>query len=131
MNDTTTTTTATSTATAAKNLAILIGTIAGRPERRALAGGAAWQFDVATVVEDDGVGRRMSVPVNWVSPTDQEASALVEGVEVLVIGTVRRRFFRVGGQTQSRTEVVPERVIPTRRRATVRSALAAVAEQVC
>lgn len=31
--------------------------------------------------------------------------------ELLVVGTVRRRFFRAGGSTQSRTEVVADKVV--------------------
>src|SRR5688572_13056853 len=36
------------------------------------------------------------------------------GEEVLVVGRVRRRFFRTGGGTQSRTEVVADQVVPAR-----------------
>ena len=42
------------------------------------------------------------------------------GADVVVLGSVRRRFFRAGGATQSRTEVVAEKVVaapgPRRRR---------------
>ena len=31
-----------------------------------------------------------------------------------MVGRVRRRFFRAGGVTQSRTEVVADEVVPTR-----------------
>ncbi len=34
--------------------------------------------------------------------------------EVVVVGRVRRRWFRSGGATQSRTEVVAEGVVPRR-----------------
>jgi single-strand DNA-binding protein len=33
------------------------------------------------------------------------------GDEVVVVGTVRRRFFRAGGATQSRTEVLADKVV--------------------
>ena len=36
---------------------------------------------------------------------------------VVVVGRVRRRFFRAGGATASRTEVVADRVVPARQRA--------------
>ncbi len=49
------------------------------------------------------------------------------GEPIVVIGTVQRRFFRVGGATQSRTEVVADQVIPARRVRSVRSAIAAAA----
>jgi single-strand DNA-binding protein len=42
------------------------------------------------------------------SPANCPASP---GSEVVVAGHVRRRFFRAGGVTQSRTEVVATRVI--------------------
>jgi single-strand DNA-binding protein len=34
--------------------------------------------------------------------------------EVVVVGRTRRRFFRAGGSTQSRTEVVAEQVVAAR-----------------
>ena len=45
------------------------------------------------------------------------------GAEVVVTGHVRRRFFRAGGGTQSRTEVVADAVVPARSRARVRRAI--------
>lgn len=54
-----------------------------------------------------------SVPVVW-----PDAPAVAEGFDVdqsvVVLGRVRRRFFRTGGATQSRTEVVAESVVPAR-----------------
>jgi single-strand DNA-binding protein len=44
---------------------------------------------------------------------------------VVVVGSVRRRFFRVGGATQSRTEVVADRVVAARRAREVRRMLGA------
>jgi hypothetical protein len=52
---------------------------------------------------------------------------LQEGDAVVVLGYVRRRFFRVAATTQSRTEVVAARVLPASRKATVARALHAVA----
>ncbi|MHB1930911.1 MAG: hypothetical protein ACYCUG_16090 [Acidimicrobiales bacterium] len=59
-----------------------------------------------------------TVPVTWADPPAW-ATTLDLDQEVLVVGRVRRRFFRAGGTTQSRTEVVAERVVrlPARRRA--------------
>src|SRR5690606_34721390 len=42
-----------------------------------------------------------------------------EGDRVAVVGRVRRRFFRAGGATVSRTEVVADEVALVRRRSTV------------
>ena len=46
--------------------------------------------------------------------------------QVIVVGRVRRRFFRAGGGTQSRTEVVAEAVVATRQAKRARSALTSV-----
>src|SRR3954451_10693014 len=43
--------------------------------------------------------------------------------EIVVIGRVRRRFFRTGGSTQSRTEVVADQVVPARQAKKVAAAL--------
>ena len=53
-------------------------------------------------------------------------AGLEVGSEVVVWGRVRRRFFRVAGLTQSRTEVVAARVV----RATSRSQVQAVMTRV-
>ena len=53
-------------------------------------------------------GPAESVPVAWLA-APPAAAAWAAGEEVLVIGRVRRRFFRAGGRTQSRTEVVADR----------------------
>jgi single-strand DNA-binding protein len=66
-----------------------------------------------------------SVPVAWFDPP-AAASGLVAGDEVVVVGRVRRRFFRAGGATASRTEVVAAKVVPARSAAKVRAALAPV-----
>jgi hypothetical protein len=56
-----------------------------------------------------------SVPVVWPSPP-RRATELGAGDVVTVVGRVRRRYFRAGGTTASRTEVVAELVAPTRHR---------------
>ena len=50
---------------------------------------------------------------------------LTTGADVVVIGSVRRRFFNAGGATQSRTEVVADKVVPARRRRDVERAVGA------
>ncbi len=64
-----------------------------------------------------------SVPVVW-----HDAPAVAEALDVnqavVVLGRVRRRFFRAGGATQSRTEVVAETVIPARQAKRARSLVA-------
>lgn len=82
-----------------------------------------------TVRRPDGPAE--PVPVQWPA-APAWMSTLDAGTEVAVLGRVRRRFFRAGGLTQSRTEVVATRVVRTSSRAKVRAmageAIAALAE---
>lgn len=55
-----------------------------------------------------------TVPVVWYDPP-ASAYALDVDCEIVAVGRVRRRFFRAGGFTQSRTEVVATNVIAARR----------------
>lgn len=98
------------------NLAIIRGRLAAEPDLRTLpSGGLVAQFDLIT-----GEG---TAPVAWHDPTPATAKMMRTGLSIVVIGRVHRRFFRTGGRTQSRTEVVADRVIPARRTATVRTAI--------
>ncbi len=92
------------------NVVVLRGTLSRQPEERSLPSGDRLVGFEVTVPALDG-GRSESVPVVWHDPP-AEALALAKGDEVAVLGRVRRRFFRAGGSTQSRTEVVAERVVP-------------------
>jgi len=89
------------------NVVVLHGAVSSVVDRRELASGVmVWSFDVTTKDADD---RSHSVPVTW---SDPPASADIPvGVEVVVLGAVRRRFFRIGASTQSRTEVQAETVV--------------------
>ena len=105
------------------NLVVLRGTVnADIVERELPSGGVAVQFDVRTPSVPS-----TSVNVSWIDPPADARAAILIGEQVVVIGTVQRRFFRVGGATQSRTEVVAAKVIPARRARSVRSAIAAAA----
>ncbi len=107
------------------NTVVVAGTITSDPTIRELkTGTVVVQFDLNTPVDGDNI----SVPIAWHDPTPAQQSTIVSGNHLVVVGTVRRRFFRVGGQTQSRTEVIAETVIPARRAKSVRSAIASVAE---
>jgi single-strand DNA-binding protein len=55
-----------------------------------------------------GDGPADSVPAVWSDPPAW-AATLDAGVGLVIVGRIRRRFFRAGGTTQSRTEVVVER----------------------
>ncbi len=56
-------------------------------------------------------GPASSVPVAWSGAPRPPATGRL-GTAVLVVGRVRRRFFRAGGVTQSRTEVVATTACP-------------------
>jgi len=109
------------------NLVVLTGHVTSLPSRRSLRSGVdVVNFDVATSVDGDTT----SVPIAWYDPRDSAVSSFEPGDEIVVVGSVRRRFFRVGGQTQSRTEVVVATLVPTRRTKSARSALAAAAAMI-
>jgi single-strand DNA-binding protein len=115
---------------AAGNVAVIRGALQGEPHVRDLPGGGiVAQFDVSTRIRADGRGTSVSVPIAWNDPTPSQLGVLVPGAEVVVVGTVRRRFFRVGGATQSRTEVVADAVIPARSRKRVSTALRLAADR--
>ena len=122
MNDQTTATGADSTTDT--NLVVLRGCVHGDPLSRTLPSGVeVLQFDLATAIAADGRTSTNSVPVAWTDPGTGGTALVTNGVELVVIGSVRRRFFRVAGATRSRTEVVADSVIPTRRRKRVAAAL--------
>ena len=109
------------------NLAILVGTISRVPEVRPLPSGDEVLTIELTLRPSEGPAE--SVPVAWFA-APPAAATWPAGEEVVVIGRVRRRFFRAAGATQSRTEVVAAVVVPTRRAATAAKAVrAAVAAQ--
>ncbi len=102
-----------------RNLVVLRGTLTAEARLRELpSGSAVAQFDVTTR-DDSGT---QSVPVAWFDPPPSVAE-LEAGADLVVVGSVRRRFFRAGGATQSRTEVVAEKVVPASRARDVRRAL--------
>ena len=80
-------------------------------------------------VRREGADKAESVPVVWHDPP-AAAAGLDAGDEVVVVGHVARRFFRAGGLTQSRTEVVARTVVPVRSAKRVEAALAAAAAEV-
>jgi single-stranded DNA-binding protein len=111
----------------ATNLVVLRGSVANAPALRDLpSGSVVAQFDVVTPI--DGRAATGAVPVAWSDPSPSDLARVGEGVDVVVVGTVRRRFFRVAGATQSRTEVVADAVIPARRRPQVHAVLRTAAE---
>jgi len=103
------------------NLVVLRGAVRNEPTTRTLpSGGSVTQFDVTTEV----AGRSVPVPVAM----HDLAVDCREGDQVVVIGHVQRRFFRVGGVTQSRTEVVASAAIRASRKRAIDKALAAASQ---
>jgi single-strand DNA-binding protein len=104
------------------NIAVLQGTLSGDPVVRTLASGSVLvALELCTVVG----AANISVPVAWFDPPGDVT--WVAGDRVVVVGTVRRRFFRSGGLTQSRTEVVADDVLAAGRKRQVRAVLVRVA----
>lgn len=94
------------------NVVVLIGRVARPPELRELPSG---QRMVAYEVTIDRPGERSeTVPVVWLEATAGAADFDTDE-RVVVVGRVRRRFFRTGAGTQSRTEVVADEVVATRK----------------
>jgi single-strand DNA-binding protein len=85
------------------NVVVLCGRLSSAPVIRELESGSVLMNCELTTRVDDVAN---SVPLVWFDPP---AAAVFEaGDEVAVVGTVRRRFYRAGASTQSRTEVVVE-----------------------
>lgn len=113
------------------NLVVLCGEITRPPTVRELPSeSVVVQFDLETVDASDGRASRRSVPAAWHDPSTADRRLIEPGRRVVVVGSVQRRFFRVGGQTQSRTEVIVSRLVPIRRRKTLARVLAEVNDAV-
>ena len=104
------------------NLVVLVGRLARPAERRELPSGDHLVAYEVTVARPGA--RAEGVPVVWPEAPPSAADYDVDDL-VLVVARVRRRFFRAGGSTQSRTEVVADVVVPTRLAKRARAALAA------
>jgi single-strand DNA-binding protein len=94
------------TSSPALNLALVAGTCSGPPDVRVLPSGSR-VANLAVTVAGHGEQPATSVPVavwdppGWVHTLDA-------GDPVVVLGRVRRRFWRAGGATTSRVEVEAE-----------------------
>lgn len=89
------------------NLAILTGRLARPAEHRSLPSGDPVAYLDVTVEGPDQKHETVNVAVY--SPPASTLS-LDEGDEVIVVGRVRRRFYRTAARLESRTEVVAEGV---------------------
>jgi single-stranded DNA-binding protein len=105
------------------NVVVLSGHLSSAPQRRTLASGSElWSFEVTTPTEDGS----WSVPVAWFDPAAEPAFSA--GDEVVVVGAVKRRFFRGAAGTQSRTEVVATDIVSVSARQRVKKLLQRQAE---
>jgi single-strand DNA-binding protein len=99
------------------NVVVLRGRVTSDPVVRELpSGSTVTQVELTTSCD----GAAVSVPV----VVDDRPVTCLAGDELIVVGHVRRRFFRAGGTTQSRTEVVAADVVPAGRRRAVERAIA-------
>lgn len=106
------------------NLVVLRGHLSSPPRVRELPSGSSLMQLEVTTPSCEGEPA-VSVPVVWFDPPARcglDATSPAS-TEVVVHGSVRRRFFRAGGATVSRTEVVATTVVPARRARTVEQLL--------
>ena len=95
------------------NITVLQGRLTRPPETKELPSGDVLVSYEVTVPAVDGRPAE-TAPVVWFS-APASATNFEPDTEVVVVGRVRRRFFRTAaGITQSRTEVVADLVVPSR-----------------
>ena len=102
------------------NVVVAVGRLTRPAELRVLPSGDRLVTMELTVPREEG--RAESLPISWFAAPARAADLDVDE-QVLVVGRVRRRFFRAGGVTQSRTEVVADTVVPTRQKKRVTAVL--------
>jgi single-strand DNA-binding protein len=109
------------------NVVVLQGRLSRPAEERVLGSGSRL---VALEVTVPRPGERAdTVPVSWVDPPPAIA-LLGAGEEVVVVGRVRRRFFRTAAGTASRTEVAARVVVPARQAKRAAAALTRAVEAI-
>ncbi|MDQ1533955.1 MAG: single-strand DNA-binding protein [Actinomycetota bacterium] len=101
------------------NLAVVRGEVSSPPEVRVLPSEAVLvQLQVTTRLESETLSTPIAVwnPPAWVEE-------LEPGTEIVVVGRIRRRFFRAAGATASRVELEADVVARATDRRRVRAAL--------
>ena len=101
------------------NLAVIRGEVSSQPDVRVLPSEAVLvQLQVTTRLESETLSTPIAVwnPPGWVEE-------LEPGSEIVVVGRVRRRFFRAAGATASRVELEADVVARAGDRRRVRAAL--------
>ena len=109
------------------NIVILRGRLTRTPEHRVLASGSVLLTADVTVRPSEG--QTDTVPVVWFDPPER-ALRFDQGDDIVAVGRVRRRFFRAGGATVSRTEVVVSTLVSARAPARVRTAITDALESI-
>jgi single-strand DNA-binding protein len=101
------------------NLAVVRGTVSSPPDVRVLPSDTVLaQLQLTTRLESETLSLPVAVwnPAHWVE-------ALEPGAEVVVVGRVRRRFFKAAGAAASRVEVEADVVARAGDRRRVEAAL--------
>jgi single-strand DNA-binding protein len=109
------------------NLVALEGHLARPAQQRVLPSGSLVVNMELTVRRDQE--RAETVPLSW-PDAPVWASTLDAEASVIVVGRVRRRFFKAGGATQSRTEVVVATMVPLSSTKRARAALAKASAEI-
>lgn len=108
------------------NVVLLRGVLSSDPRLQELPSGSLlMRWEVTTTTG----GEKLSVPVTWFDPPTGLRD-LVAQTEVVVLGVVRRRFFRTGAQIQSTTEVVASAAATERQAKAARRMIERAADQV-
>ena len=103
------------------NVVVIRGRLSRPAEVRELPSGEhVVQLDVTIPRVGD---KAETAPVVWYNAPASATNLDIDN-EVVVLGRVKRRFFRAGGATQSRTEVVAESVVPVKQAKRVSSTIA-------
>ena len=102
------------------NIVVLVGRLSSPPRRTELpSGDERWAFELSCASDPAspvpaasvaGETVTLSVPVAVAHPV-AGIEEFDTGTELVVAGVVRRRFYRAGSVTQSRTEVVAQAVV--------------------
>jgi hypothetical protein len=109
------------------NLVTLEGHLARPAQQRVLPSGSLIVNMELTIRRDNE--RAETVPLSWPDPPAW-ASTLDADASVVVVGRVRRRFFKAAGTTQSRTEVVVTAMVPVSSTKRARTVLAKASAEI-
>ena len=105
------------------NLVVLRGSLSSSAVVKTLESGSVLVNLEVTTRDSDEAAR--TVPVSVFDPVRvDDLASLERGDEVVVVGSVNRRFFRTATGTASRTEVVAHKVVPAGQKSRVRSLVA-------